>query len=292
MNRNTFLKTLFGGLFMPITLKLGNFKNISDNLSNSSKMPVVFVGHGHPMNALLDNDFTRSLAKLGQSIEKPQAILVVSAHWETRGTYVSTNPNPETIYDFGRFDDRLFQIKYPAKGSPTHAKMVQEEVKSTIVKSDDHMGFDHGTWTVLKHIFPAADIPTFQLSLDITQPPQYHYNLAKELYKLRSKGVMVLASGNIVHNLRMLNWRNPQESTFDWAIEFDEKVKKHLNNQHHQPLIDYHKFGKIAQLSIPTNEHYLPLLYTIALQDKKDKLKFTYEGYEYGAISSRCFIIG
>lgn len=272
-------------------MKLNSFETITENFKTSPKMPVVFVGHGHPMNALRDNSFTQGLQNLGKSLPKPNAMLVVSAHWQTRGTVVSSNPNPDTIYDFGNFHQDLFKIRYNAKGSPEYAKLVQESIQSTKVKEDKTMGFDHGAWTVLKYIFPDANIPTFQLSLDYTKGPAYHYQLAKELYQLRSKGVLILSSGNIVHNLGALDWRNPNAKTLDWALEFDTTVKDLLLKQEHQKLINYQKLGKSALLSIPTNEHYLPMLYSIGLQDKKDKLKFAYEGFEYGAISSRCFVL-
>lgn len=266
-------------------------KNITAG-SNASKPPVLFIGHGNPMYALANNAFTQSLAALGNSIEKPEAILVVSAHWLTRGTWVAVSPNPETIYDFGGFPDEMYKIKYPAPGSPAFAQETQELLKEkVVVEADAEMGLDHGAWTILKHIYPGADIPVFQLSIDYHQPPQYHYDLAKYLAKLREKGVMIIGSGNIVHNLRMVSWDKP-DGAYDWTLEFDDAVKKNINEQNHQPLINYNTLTAGAQLAVPTNDHYLPLLYTLALQGKNEEAKHIYEGCEMGSISMRCVQIG
>jgi 4,5-DOPA dioxygenase extradiol len=252
-------------------------------------MPMLFIGHGHPMNALYDNTFTQSLAKIAQNIEKPNAIMVVSAHWETRGTFVSVNPQPKTIYDFGRFDDRLFDIKYEPKGHPELAHEVIKTAPDFGIKADESMGLDHGTWTVLKHIYPKADVPVFQLSIDYTQPPAYHFALAQSLKKMREKGVLIVGSGNIVHNLGILDWSNIDAKPYDWAIEFDQVVKQKLDNQDFASLVNYQQFGKAAQMSVPSNDHYLPLLYPLGLMDKTETVKYLYEGYQHGSISMRCF---
>jgi 4,5-DOPA dioxygenase extradiol len=291
MERNKFLKILASSPLILAGMKLKEFENISNNFSNSEKMPVLFIGHGHPMNALLDNNFTQTLTKIGQNIQKPNAIMVVSAHWETRGTYVSVNPQPTTIYDFGGFDDRLFQIKYEPKGAPELAKQVVTLGSSYGIQEDNSMGLDHGAWTVLKYLFPKADVPVFQLSIDFTKPPQYHYELAAALRKMREKGVLVVGSGNIVHNLGRLDWQNINAKPFDWAIEFDELVKGKLTTNDFKALVNYNQFGKLAQLSIPSNDHYLPMLYTLGLADKNEQIKYLYEGIQYGSISMRCFQI-
>ncbi len=272
-------------------MKLQEFENISSSFSSSPKMPVLFIGHGHPMNAILDNDFTQSLGKIGQSIPKPNAIMVVSAHWETRGTYVSVNPAPKVIYDFGRFDDRLFQVKYEAKGHPELAYEVIETAPTFKIEANHSMGLDHGAWTVLKYIFPKADVPVFELSIDYTQAPEYHFQLAHALKKLREKGVLIIGSGNIVHNLRNIDWHNINASYFDWAVEFDELAKSKLDNHDFEALVNYQQFGKLAQMAIPTNDHYLPMLYTLGLADKNEQVRYLFEGLQYGSISMRCFLI-
>ena len=273
------------------TMKLSDFEKASSELPNTEKMPVVFIGHGHPMNALYDNNFTQSLAALGKSIAKPTAIMVVSAHWETRGTLVSVNPKPSTIYDFGNFDDRLFEIKYEPAGHPELAKEVIKTTAGTAfsIQEDAEMGLDHGAWTVLKHIFPDADIPVFQMSIDASKPPEYHFQLAHALKKMREKGVMVLSSGNIVHNLRRLDWNNIDAKPYDWAVEFDTIVKERLDDRRFTELVNYTALGSSAAMSIPTNDHYLPMLYTLGLADTSDKLQYTFEGFQHAGIGMRCF---
>jgi 4,5-DOPA dioxygenase extradiol len=291
MERNKFLKILASSPLILAGMKLKEFENISNNFSNSEKMPVLFIGHGHPMNALLDNNFTQTLTKIGQNIQKPNAIMVVSAHWETRGTFVSVNPAPKAIYDFGGFDKRLFEVKYEPKGHPEFAHEVIKTATDFNISEDYSMGLDHGAWTVLKYLFPKADVPVFQLSIDFTKPPQYHYELAAALKKMREKGVLVVGSGNIVHNLGILDWHNINAKPFDWAIEFDELVKGKLTTNDFKALVNYNQFGKLAQLSIPSNDHYLPMLYTLGLADKNEQVKYLYEGIQYGSISMRCFQI-
>ncbi len=290
MKRGDFIKTL-GGLAIMSTLDLKAFGNEMLSGKNTSKMPALFIGHGSPMNALEENAFTKSLHKLGEDLEVPKAIMVVSAHWQTRGTYVHTSQLPKTIHDFGGFPQALFDVQYPAKGSPEFAEMVSKQITSTKVLHDNDWGLDHGAWAVLKKIYPNANIPVFQMSLDFTQGSAYHYKLAKELDALRNKGLLILGSGNIVHNLGILDWNNPNGKGYDWAIEFDEKVKANLISHNHAPLIDYSQMGKAAQLSVPTNEHYLPMLYVAALQQKDEEVKFIYEEMQMGSISMRCFMV-
>lgn len=292
MKRADFIKTLGMVAISTPLLGLHDWKKITDDAAPAAKAPVLFIGHGNPMNALKDTAFTQKLAKLGSSLEKPKAILVVSAHWLTRGTWVATTPTPETIHDFGGFPQALFDVQYPAKGAPEFAKETATLLNAkTTVGEDTDWGLDHGAWTVLKHMYPAADVPVFQLSIDYYQTPQYHYDLAKYLSSLRDKGVMILGSGNIVHNLRQVDFAN-ENNKFDWAVEFDETVKKMLTERNHQGLIDYNKLGTAATLSIPTNDHYLPLLYTLALQGEKEEAAHIYEGIEHGSISMRCVQFG
>ena len=252
-------------------------------------MPALFLAHGHPINAILDNNFTKTLSEINKEIEKPNAVMVISAHWETKGTYVSVNPFPKTIYDFGNFDSRLFDIKYEPNGHPEFAKEVTSLNHS--IKEDDQMGLDHGAWTVLKFLYPKADIPVFQLSIDYSLSPMQHFELAKQLKELRKKGVLIIGSGNIVHNLRKLDWSNQNAKPFDWALEFDLKVRQKLEQQQFVDLINYQNIGKSAILSVPTNEHYLPMLYILGLLEKGEKVTHLYEAYEFGGISMRSFKI-
>lgn len=240
------------------------------------KLPVLFIGHGSPMNAIEDNQFSRTWAKFGKEIPKPKAVLVVSAHWLTNGTFVTAMKQPRTIHDFGGFPQELFNVQYPAKGSPELAAATSKLITSTTVGLDHEWGLDHGTWSVVKHMYPDADIPVLQLSIDYNKPAQYHYDLAQQLKSLRSKGVLIIGSGNMVHNLRMVAWDKLQEPEygFDWAIEMNTIFKEKIGNRDIQSLIDYEKLGAAAKLAIPTPDHYYPLLYNIALQDKQDEISF------------------
>ena len=294
MNRKSFIKHLAA---MPLiassmNLNLNELKTITDGFESTQKMPVLFIGHGNPMNAIYDNSFTQSLNKLGKTLEKPNAILVISAHWQTIGTYVSTNPWPQTIYDFGGFPKELSEVKYEPKGHPKLAKELISTVTSVAVKEKIEMGLDHGAWTVLRHIYPDADVPVFEMSIDFEKSPLFHYNLGRELGKLREKGVLILGSGNIVHNLRLLDWNNAYGKPFDWAQDFDLFVKNNIDKRDFQPLVEYEKYGKSAILSVPSNDHYLPMLYTLGLANANEPIKYIYEGYEFGSLSMRCFQIG
>jgi len=289
MKRNDFIKSL-GALIATSMIDLKSFGNEVLQNENTHTMPALFIGHGNPMNALYDNAFTKSLSKSVVGIPQPKAILVISAHWQTRGTYVTSMIAPKTIHDFGGFPKELFAVDYPAPGAPEFAKQVIHQVKSTTVHDDHDWGLDHGAWTILKHMYPKADIPVFQLSLDYAKSAQWHYDLAKELNALRSKGLLIVGSGNIVHNLGRVSWDDPNVK-YDWCVEFDEKVKSDLLKRDHTNLINYEKIGKSAMLSVPTNEHYLPMLYAAALQQKNEEINFVYEGIEMGSISMRCFKI-
>jgi 4,5-DOPA dioxygenase extradiol len=231
----------------------------------AGRMPVLFIGHGHPINAILDNDFTKMLRKIGAEIEKPEAILVISAHWETIGTYISTNEKPRTIYDFGKFNDSLYNQSYHAPGAPGLANTIMEHIQTTSIKADDDMGFDHGAWTILQYLRPQADVPVLEMSLDYGQSANYHFELATQLKYLRERGVLIVCSGNIVHNLAQTDWRNIDAVPYDWTMEFDDLVKSRLDHQDFGPLIDYGSFGALAKLAIPTNEHYLHIIYSLGI---------------------------
>ena len=290
MERIQFLKMFASIPLISSEMKLKAFESISNGFSNSKKTPLIFIGHGHPMNALLDNNFTQTLTKLGESLEKPNAIMIVSAHWQTKGTFVSTNQTPKAIYDFGGMDV-LRQIKYEPKGHPEFAKQVVKNAPIFNIQKDHSMGLDHGAWTVLKHLYPKADIPVFELSIDSSQPNTYHFQLANALKKMREKGVLIIGSGNIVHNLKILDWNNIDAKPMDWAVEFDELVKAKLNNLDFQALVNYQQFGKLSEMAHPTNEHYLPMLYILGLADKNENVKYIFEGFQYGSASMRCFQI-
>jgi len=259
--------------------------------SNDSaiRMPVMFVGHGSPTNAIYNNEFSRAWAEVGGSILKPKAILCISAHWVTDGTRVTAMKQPKTIHDFYGFPQKLYEMQYPAEGLPELARLTEQSLSKVRVKMDFDWGLDHGAWSVLCRMFPNADIPVVQLSLDSNKEPESHYELAMDLKELRDKGVLIIGSGNIVHNLMTLVW---QETGYDWALEFDEKIKQLILSGDHGAITHYKKFGRAASLSVPTNEHFLPLLYVLALQDKEDKISFFAEKVTLGSISMRSIKIG
>jgi 4,5-DOPA dioxygenase extradiol len=247
-------------------------------------MPLLFVGHGNPMNAIEDNEFSNTWKTLPVTLPKPQAILCISAHWETRGTFVTAMQKPKTIHDFWGFPQELFDVKYPANGNPALAKQVKDEVKSATVGLDETWGLDHGCWSVIKRMYPQADVPVIQLSIDYTKPAQYHYALAKELASLRNKGVLIIGSGNMVHNLGMVNWQNPNGG-YDWADEMNATFKKLIESNNHKELINYASLGKAAALAIPTPEHYLPLLYILGLKEEKENVSFFNDKTMMGSLS-------
>lgn len=255
-------------------MKLKELNKLADALPETNQMPVLFLGHGSPMNAIEENEFVSGFRQVGKTIQKPQAILCISAHWETKGTFVTAMNNPRTIHDFGGFPKALFDVQYPALGSPDLAKETTLLVKKTQVGLDEKWGLDHGAWSVIKHLYPLADVPVIQLSLDYTQGAQYHYDLAKELAALRKKGILIIGSGNMVHNLSMIAWDKLHEAEygFDWAIEASEKMKKYILANDHQGLIHFKSQGKAFDLAIPTPEHYLPLLYALALKEDHEKV--------------------
>ncbi|MDF2502722.1 4,5-DOPA dioxygenase extradiol [Clostridium sp.] len=251
------------------------------------KLPALFIGHGSPMNAVLDNSYTRMLGKLGESFERPEAILVVSAHWQTRGTYITGADKPRQIYDFYGFPEELYNIKYEPKGSKKYCEIILQELNDEDIKSTDSWGLDHAAWAVLLHMYPKADIPVIEMSLNVLGDEEYHYNLGKKLYKLREKGILIIGSGNIVHNLMKME-QEIDANPYNWAMEFDEYVRVAINNNEYKKLIDYKKIRKVAQLALPTNEHYLPLLYVEAMQGEDDSVNFIHEGIQNASISMRC----
>jgi 4,5-DOPA dioxygenase extradiol len=263
------------------------------------KMPVLFIGHGSPENIILKNGFTERLVKLGHELPRPKTILVISAHWLTNGTYVTAVEKPKTIYDFYGFPDELYRLSYPSPGSPENAKLITELVKKPAIKLDYSWGLDHASWAVLMHIYPKADIPVIEISLDYSpyngwnRPTlQSYYDLAKQLAPLREKGMLIIGSGNIVHNLRVVDMLNMDAKPYDWAIEFDEKVKRDLVERNHKDLLDCQNLSRATALSIPTLDHYLPMIFAIGLQEKDDALEFVYEGFQNRSVSMRCFKIG
>jgi aromatic ring-opening dioxygenase catalytic subunit (LigB family) len=266
---------------------LNDLHSISSAFSNTDKMPVLFLGHGSPMNAIEENQFVAGFRNLAKTLPQPNAILCVSAHWFTKGTKVTAMEMPRTIHDFGGFTQALFDVQYPAKGSPELAVETQKILDPILVELDEHWGLDHGAWSVIKHLYPNADVPVIQLSIDYTQSGQYHFELAQKLKALRYKGVLIIGSGNIVHNLRMVDFRNFDKDNYgyDWAIEARETVNNYLLDGNFQPLIDFEKMNKAVQLAVPTPEHYLPLLYTLGLKDKTDELSLFNDKLLAGSLS-------
>ena len=262
--------------------------------STGTKMPLLFVGHGSPMNAIEENEFVHKWRELGSSLPKPRTILCVSAHWETKGTFVTAMEKPQTIHDFGGFPKALYEVQYPAPGSPELAKETKQIINKTEVGLDNKWGLDHGCWSVIKNIYPKADIPVVQLSLDYYQTSQYHYDLARELAPLRNEGVLIVGSGNIVHNLGMVAWDrlNDNDYGYDWAIEAKERMKKFILDGDHQSLIDYKSQGRAFNLSIPTPEHFLPLLYILGLKDENEKVSIFNDKTVAGSLAMTSMIIG
>ncbi len=256
------------------------------------RLPAIFFGHGNPMNALDDNAFTRAWSATATRMPRPRAILAISAHWYVPGTHVTAIANPPTIHDFGGFPRELYDVRYPAPGDPSLAARVQELLAPVVVGRDERWGLDHGTWSVLVHAYPDADIPVVQLALDETQPPDVHYALGKRLAPLRDEGVLIVGSGNVVHNLHAYAWGRHAAHQFDWAVRFEARARALLEAGDHGPLIDYESMGQDAVLSVPTPEHYLPLLYVIATQEAGEQATFPVEGGDGGSISMLSVQIG
>jgi 4,5-DOPA dioxygenase extradiol len=274
MNRKNFIQSLALTGMAGATMNLNELSKITNPLNSTEQMPVLFMGHGSPMNAIEENEFVQGFRQVGKTIPKPAAILCISAHWETKGTLVTAMEKPTTIHDFGGFPQALFNVQYPAPGDPQLARETKSMITKTTVGLDDKWGLDHGAWSVIKHLYPNADVPVIQMSLDYTRTPQYHYELATELSALRKKGVLIIGSGNMVHNLRMIAWDKLNATGFgyDWAIEASEKMKSYILNGDHQQLINYKSQGTAFELAIPSPDHYLPLLYTLALKEQNEKI--------------------
>lgn len=266
---------------------LNDLNNWSSNLHNSSLMPALFLGHGSPMNAIEDNEFVQGFKNLATTIPTPHAIICVSAHWFTQGTKVTAMEKPRTIHDFSGFPKELYNVNYPAKGDPALATYTQELGSPIPISLDDQWGLDHGAWSVIKHLYPEANIPVIQLSIDYTKPPIYHFELAKQLQKLREKGVLIIGSGNIVHNLGMIDWANfdKDDYGYDWAIEARATINNLLLSGNYLPLINYHEQGPAFKYAIPSPDHYLPLLYTLGLQQKGEQVNIFNDKLMAGSLS-------
>jgi 4,5-DOPA dioxygenase extradiol len=256
-------------------------------------MPVLFVGHGSPMNGIEDNEFSERWIQMAKEIPTPAAVLVISAHWFSNGTRITAMDFPETIHDFGGFPQALFDVQYPAPGNPALAMETASLIQSAHVELDHDWGLDHGTWTVVRRMYPEAKIPVLQLSIDFTKPPRYHYDLAKELYGLRKKGVLIIGSGNMVHNLRMVAWNKMNENYgYDWALTMNDKFKQIISSGDYNPLINYESLGAEARLAIPTPEHYLPLLYSLGLKGSNDRVSFFNDKAVAGSLTMTSVLIG
>ena len=259
-------------------------------MNENELMPLLFLGHGSPMNAIEENEFTAGFRTISGLIPKPSLILCISAHWETKGTYVTAMEKPLTIHDFGGFPQELFDVQYPAPGSPELAAEIKKLISRTEIGLDYKWGLDHGAWSVIKHLYPNADVPVVQMSIDYSQTPEYHYQLAKELVLLRKKGVLIIGSGNMVHNLRMIDWDQPG-SGFDWAVTANDRLKKFIADNDHDKLNHYSGLGREIALSVPTPEHYLPLLYILGLQAENEKVSFFNDKIVLGSMSMTSLII-
>ncbi len=274
---------------------LRSFKTFTGGLPEQEYvMPVLFIGHGSPMNGIQDNSFSQGWKAMAEQIPVPAAVLVVSAHWLSRGTRITAMDFPETIHDFGGFPQALFDVQYSAPGMPSLARETASLFHSTQVELDHDWGLDHGTWTVVRHMYPQANVPVLQLSIDYTKGPAYHFELAKELSALRKKGVLIIGSGNMVHNLRMVAWDKMDEPEYgyDWALNINDKFKALITDQHYEPLFNYQSLGSDALMAIPTPEHYMPLMYTLGLRTAADDLSFFNDKAVAGSLTMTSVKIG
>jgi 4,5-DOPA dioxygenase extradiol len=319
MNRKSFLRSLAVLPLSAAALKLGGLGSLDDFMGGGAgggtgagapgggtgamggtggdgvpgRMPALFLGHGSPMNAIEENVFVAGFRNIARDIPRPRAILCISAHWETAGTLVTAMDRPPTIHDFGGFPDALYQVQYPAPGSPELARETQRLVTATEVHADDQWGLDHGAWSVLKHLYPGADVPVVQMSLDYRKPPQHHYELAAQIRSLRNSGVLIIGSGNMVHNLGLVDWRRLQESfAFDWALEASERMKGYILSGDHEALIWCGQQGRAFQLAIPSPEHFLPLLYTLALKDGDEPVQLFNDAPVAGSLTMTSVRLG
>jgi 4,5-DOPA dioxygenase extradiol len=257
-----------------------------------TRLPAIFFGHGNPMNALLDNAYTKAWAAVGAALPKPRAILCISAHWFVPETGATISTAPRTIHDFGGFPRALYEVSYPAPGDPALARRVQQMLAPLPVALDDRWGLDHGASSVLKHVYPRADVPIVQLSIDEREPASFHYEVGKRLAALRDEGVLIIGSGNLVHNLHAFAWGKHNAEPFDWALRFEQHAREMLAAGEQQPLVDYERLGRDALLSIPTPDHYLPLLYVIATRQRDDRISFPVEGVDGGSVSMLAVQVG
>ena len=275
-------------------MNLNDLESITQQFNNTETMPVLFLGHGSPMNAIEENQFVQGFRNISREIPKPNAILCISAHWFTNGTFVTAMLNPKTIHDFYGFPKELFEVNYPAPGSPELARETAELLLPEIVEEDHSWGLDHGAWSVIRHLYPNAEMPVIQLSIDYSKPPQYHFDLAKKLQKLREKGILIIGSGNIVHNLRMVDWKNINTvgAGWDWAVEAREKTNNWLLDGNFRNLIDYQKQGIALQTVVPSPDHYLPLIYSLGLKEKSENLSLFNDELIGGSLSMTSVRIG
>jgi 4,5-DOPA dioxygenase extradiol len=294
MDRRKFLTSV---ALLPIAgaaMKLNELNKITASFDSTEQMPVLFIGHGSPMNAIEDNEFSNGWKEVGKTLPRPNAIICISAHWETRGTFVTVMQKPPTIHDFGGFPQELFNVQYPAPGSPELARETKSLIRKTEVGLDEKWGLDHGAWSVIKRLYPKADVPVIEMSLDYMQASQYHYDLAKELGTLRKKGVLIIGSGNMVHNLGMVAWDKIKEPEYgyDWAFEANDKMKRYILSGDHRSLINYKSQGKAFDLAIPSPEHFLPLLYALALKEGTEQISLFNDKATMGSLTMTSLRIG
>ena len=293
MNRKEFIRLFSLIPLAGMSSKLSHLHQLSEQLPATEKMPVLFLGHGSPMNAIEENEYVSGFKTVAKSLPKVNAVICVSAHWYTRGTMVTSVAKPKTIHDFGGFPEALYKVEYSAPGHPELAKQTKELIKKTSVGLDETWGLDHGAWSVLIHLFPKADVPVIQLSIDYTKDAKWHFELAKELKSLREKGVLIVGSGNIIHNLYEAAFDRINENFgYDWAIEAREKTNALLQKGDFDTLIHYEKLGKPMQKAAPTPDHYLPLIYTLGLKDENDSLELFNDKLLAGSLSMTSVKIG
>lgn len=289
MIRSEFIKRFTLGTLALSTMNLKSLAKLSQNFKETPLMPLLFVGHGNPMNAILDNKFSRKWKSLGENLPTPTAILAISAHWLTHNsTAVTAMQQPKTIHDFGGFPKVLFEQQYPALGAPEYVAFTKELVKTTHIHDDHDWGLDHGTWTVLKPMFPSASIPVYQISIDYNASMQFHFDLGRELKALRRKGVLVIGSGNIVHNLTELN---PHADAYSWATEFDYNITSFIDQRDYKSVMNFQEMGSVAELAHPSFEHFLPLLYVLGAMEKHENITYFNDSFDLGSISMRSLLI-
>ena len=261
-------------------------------MPHATRMPAIFFGHGNPMNALQDNAYTRRWAALGAALPRPKAVLCISAHWYVPATAVTANAQPRTIHDFGGFPRELHEVQYPAPGAPDLAARVAQLLAPVPVGLEQGWGLDHGTWSILVHMYPSADIPVIQLSIDETKEASWHHEIARQLAPLRDEGVLIIGSGNLVHNLHTYSWGRHETEPYDWATRFEATARELLTTGNFAPLVAYETLGRDAMLSAPTPEHYLPLLYVLAQYQAHEPVSFPVEGFDGGSISMLAVQLG